>query len=285
MLPRLLARLPNYLSAFGIVHGLRLAWAVERWPARDDRSRRRALAVPGLGAPVQLRRSVSDHAIFWQCLVMRQYDLDRYPHARRLDEAYRAELAAGRRPVVVDCGANIGLATLWFARRFPEAVVVAIEPDAGNFALLEANTRHLGERVQCVRGAVWPESTALEIENPESGSAAFRVRPAQPGETGTVAAYSVADLARLGGDGALLVVKIDIEGAQSRLFEAGTEWVGRAHLVTLELDDWLMPWAGTSRSFFACLSRHPYEYLLGGESIFCFRDAGAPAAVSAAAVA
>jgi len=43
-------------------------------------------------------------------------------------------------------------------------------------------------------------------------------------------------------------------------------------LLTLELDDWLMPWQGTSRSFFRCVSRYAFDYLIGGESIFCFRD-------------
>ena len=52
--------------------------------------------------------------------------------------------------------------------------------------------------------------------------------------------------------------------------------MGRTALITLELDDWLMPWQGTSRNFFSCLSRYPFDYLLGGESIFCFRDLGQP---------
>jgi hypothetical protein len=67
-------------------------------------------------------------------------------------------------------------------------------------------------------------------------------------------------------------VKIDIEGAQGKLFKSNTEWVTNSHLITLELDDWLMPWQGTSRAFFSCLSKYPFDYLLGQESIFCFRD-------------
>ena len=269
---KLAIRLPKYLKRFGGGAGLRLATAIER-EQPEERRRRVAHRVPGFDAPVYLRRTVSDHSIFWQCLVMQQYDLDRFPHTRRLDEAYRAELATGRSPVIVDCGANIGLSALWLARRFPRATIVAVEPEADNFAMLQANTAHLGERVRCVQGGVWSETTPLKIDNPGSGSAAFRVRPARADEEGTVAAYSIDDLHRQGGDGMLLAVKLDIEGSQATLFQANTDWVGRAHLITLELDDWLIPWAGTSRSFFSCLSAHPFEYLLGGESVFCFRDA------------
>ena len=271
---KLLSRLPKYAQRFGPIDGTRLALAVERVRS-NDRSRRVSLPVPGLDAPVHLRRTVSDSSIFWQCLVMQQYDFDRFAHSRRLEETYRTEVAAGRSPVIVDCGANIGLSALWFARRFPRATIVAVEPDDDNFAMLQANTAHLGDRVRCVQGGVWSETTPLKIDNPGSGSAAFRVRPARAGEEGTVAAYSIDDLHRRGGGGLLLAVKIDIEGSQATLFQANVDWVSKAQLITLELDDWLMPWAGTSRNFFACLSRHPFEYLLGGESIFCFRDAAA----------
>ena len=76
----------------------------------------------------------------------------------------------------------------------------------------------------------------------------------------------------MAGVNAPLIVKIDIEGAQAQLFSANTEWVARTRLISLELDDWLMPWQGTSRSFFSCISRYPFDYLIHGESIFCFRD-------------
>ena len=268
------SRWPKYLQRFGVSDGLRLAVAIEQ-AQPNDRQSRVAYRVPGFSAPVHLRHTVSDHAIFWQCIVMQQYDIDRFPHSRRLDETYAAEVAAGRSPVIVDCGANIGLSVLVFAQRFPRATIVAVEPDAQNFEMLQANTAHLGDRVRCVRGGVWPDTTPLKIENPDSGSAAFRVRPARAGDEGTVEAYSIDDLCRRGGSGLLLAVKIDIEGSQAKLFQANTGWVGQAHLITLELDDWLMPWEGTSRSFFACLGGQPFEYLLGGESIFCFRDAAA----------
>ena len=70
------------------------------------------------------------------------------------------------------------------------------------------------------------------------------------------------------------IVKIDIEGGQGPLFETNTEWVKDTQLIALELEDWLFPWQGTSRSFFRCISRYSFDYLLGRENIFCFRDFG-----------
>ena len=141
---KLVSRFPNYLRRFGKRAGLRRATTIKREQPKE-RCRRIACRVSEFDAPVYSRCTVSGHSIFWKCLVMQQYDLDRFSHIERLEEAYRAELAAGRLPVIVDCSANIGLSALWFARRFPHATIIAIEPDTDNFAMLQANTAHVGE--------------------------------------------------------------------------------------------------------------------------------------------
>jgi FkbM family methyltransferase len=42
-------------------------------------------------------------------------------------------------PVILDCGANLEVATLYFKRRFPRARIVAFEPNPDMFALLQEN--------------------------------------------------------------------------------------------------------------------------------------------------
>ena len=264
-------RLPNYVKRYGWADGVRLSFGIERkLPVQS--AHRQTWRVPGLAAPVYLRDSVADHSIFWQSMVKEQYSIDRFPHALRLDDVYHAAHAAGTTPLIIDCGANFGLSVLCFAQRFPQARIVAVEPDTANFEMLRLNTAHLGERVLCVKAGVWPSSGWLRIRNPESGSAAFRVDECPADTPGAMRACTVDELCELGGARDPLIVKLDIEGSQAHLFKANTQWVTRAGLITLELDDWLMPWAGTSQSLFACIGQQPYEYLLGGESIFCFRD-------------
>jgi FkbM family methyltransferase len=47
-------------------------------------------------------------------------------------------------PVIIDCGANIGLATLYFKMNFPNAIVTAFEPDPNIFALMKENIETFG---------------------------------------------------------------------------------------------------------------------------------------------
>lgn len=42
-------------------------------------------------------------------------------------------------PTILDCGSHIGLSIAWFKRRFPQARIIAFEPDPQNFQLLQAN--------------------------------------------------------------------------------------------------------------------------------------------------
>jgi hypothetical protein len=104
-----LARVPNHLRSFGPWHGLRLLFTMEMTAPRGGVPV--AHPVPGFGA-VWLRPTVGDHSVFWQCLVLRQCELGGMPHAARLMGAYHAMLATGRTPVIVDCGANIGMSVM-----------------------------------------------------------------------------------------------------------------------------------------------------------------------------
>ncbi len=262
---------PNFIREFGLVNGISLLFRIVKDLPRTSSTIHR-YRIPGYVEDVFLRDTVADHATFKQCLVSNQYDFLNLPQAERLNHAYRSTLESGRQPLIIDGGANIGLATLWFARHFPEALIVAIEPDEDNFEILQKNTQHLGTRVSLIKGGLWPRSARLCITNPDAGAAAFRVAELPEGSSGGVMAYSIDDICSRASNPCPLIVKLDIEGAQAHLFSDNTAWVSRADLITLELDDWLLPWQGTSRNFFRCLSQYPFDYLINKESIFCFRD-------------
>ncbi len=268
---RLLSKIPNYVRRFGLIHGLRLLFQIERrLPPNSNRIRKYVL--PNFPAPVYLRDSIADHAIFWQCLVIEQYDFTKFPQQSRLMAAYE-DIKRSHSPLIIDCGGNIGLAAAWYAQKFPDAIIYTVEPDKDNLEILKLNTAHFGDRIKHLHGAIWNEPGRLRIINPESPSAAFRVEFTESrASDNSIHAYTIDSICSLARVKNPLIVKIDIEGAQRSLFRSNTNWVNNTHLISLELDDWLMPWEGTSRTFFSCISRYSFDYLLGGESIFCFRD-------------
>jgi len=266
-----LSRLPNYIKRFGPFDGFRLLFQVERILLKTSETLRK-YRFHGHPGPVYLRETISDHSIFWQCIVRRQYDMHRFHQSDRLARVYREQVQRGISPLIIDCGGNIGLATLDLATLFPEATIYVIEPDEANLEILKLNTSYFGKRVVPLKGGIWNESGILRIINPEAGSSAFRVSTTTDHSDGALQAYTINDICRLAGVEFPFIVKIDIEGAQANLFKNNTRWVQNTHLIMLELDDWLMPWRGTSRPFFSCISQYPFDYLISGETIFCFRD-------------
>jgi len=265
-----LKKSPNYFSVFGIFGGLRLYIAME-WLTNWKTNQHKTVTLPNTKAPITLRRVISDYSAFFCCLVAPQYTLDFFPQKTYLESVYHKMLRDGRRPLIIDAGANIGMSALYFAEAYPDALVFAIEPDYDNFQLLVENTRAYDGQIIPFHGGIWPRNAGLIIDNPDAGSQHFRTRDAPPLATEHIASITVNEvLARTGADEVLLA-KIDIEGAQEMLFKENTEWVAQTHLIILELDDWKFPWGGTSRPFFSCVSKYSFDYLLRGENIFCFQ--------------
>lgn len=268
-----LFRWPNYIRTFGFHRGSTIFAKVELGLGGEDAGNL-ALKVPGLAGPMRLRRNVSDLATFWQVMVKEEYSIASFPQKKRLLEKYSERVAAGQRPLIVDCGANVGCAAVWFASKFEHAQVIAVEPDADNFAMLVANARPYSN-IKCVRGAVWTGRGQLVVTNREGGAAGLRVTEvAEIDGLQPVEAYSLEDILMMSSTNAPMIVKIDIEGAEAQLFEANTDWVARTDLIIVELHDWLIPWGGTSRPLMRCVSQIPFDYVFQGENFFFFRDFG-----------
>jgi hypothetical protein len=88
--------------------------------------------------PVYFRAGESDVAGFRQVFQDRAYSRS----DPRLSARYQSILKAGKIPTIVDAGANVGAASLWFLQQFPEAAVVAIEPEPGNLSVLRKNAEN-----------------------------------------------------------------------------------------------------------------------------------------------
>ncbi len=122
----------------------------------------------GVG-PVTLRLDNSDADVFRQVFRYREYDLKGTGQWPRVQAAYEALLAAGKRPIIIDAGANVGASTLYFATTYPEAIVVAIEPDAENLELCRRNTRSC-PNVRLVEAGLGGEAGLVELRGGENGS-------------------------------------------------------------------------------------------------------------------
>jgi FkbM family methyltransferase len=119
---------------------------------------------------------------------------------------------------ILDCGANIGLATLFFAQHYPSAVIDAFEPDPANYALLQANLApYQRPGLQLHPAAVWTQDTLLTLHQDGAEASSVMARP------GDAAQASVQVQARALGpylNRPVAMLKMDIEGAETAVLQA-----------------------------------------------------------------
>lgn len=181
--------------------------------------------LPDLRHPVTLRAGTSDAAVFLQVFVQRQgyFPVDGTPK------------------FIVDAGANIGLASVCLANRFPGSMVVSLEIDPSNFAALANNCRRYPAVVPMQVG-LWSHAATLAIENPEADSWAFRTVEVAPDTPGAIQAIGVADVMERFGKDRIDVLKIDIEGAENELFSADiSEWIDHIGMLAIEIHERIRP--------------------------------------------
>jgi FkbM family methyltransferase len=261
--------LPNYVKSFGPVAGLSLMWRV----AVLDRAGAQAPApimVPGLGE-IWLRAALHDHSIFQQVWIKREYDLAAAAprHFTAIQQRYQAALDSGRKPLILDAGAHIGLSVLWWRHLFPGARIVAIEPSSANLAVLKRNVAGL-EDVIVLHAALSAEAGSLRIASTVAGGSAVRLNAEGTGED--VPAITVSDALAAAEAEEILLAKIDIEGGEAGLFSGNLAWLDQTHALAVETHDWLYPGEGTSRTLFAAIAARHFDFLTHGENILLFRN-------------
>ena len=97
-------------------------------------------------------------------------------HAIFVQEIYRFE-ARSDSPVILDCGANIGLSVLYLKELHPSARITAFEPDPVAFQTLEHNVACRGyTNIRLEPKAVWTASTDLLFapDGADGGGCALR---------------------------------------------------------------------------------------------------------------
>lgn len=81
-----------------------------------------------------------------------------------LNELYRFSTSSSQ-PVILDCGANIGLSVLWLAKNYPEATILAFEADPFLFRMLQLNMELNNIKAALRNEAVWNQNTSLNFSS------------------------------------------------------------------------------------------------------------------------
>lgn len=238
----------SYARTFGVRRGLAAALKVSAMRRGFLR-----LSIPQSRSRIAVRGGTSDVQTFEQVFLANESDYSFEP--RKTPR------------VIVDGGANAGYASIYFANRFPDAHIIAIEPEASNFELLSLNTADY-PNVRLVRSGLWSRRTVLKIENPSEAHWAFRVDEGEGAEA--IPAITMEDVLELSPTGAVDILKLDIEGAEREVFRGDPKWLERVDALIVELHDRVRP--GCSELVLSAAARYGFQTTFRGEHVILTRS-------------
>jgi FkbM family methyltransferase len=249
--------LTRYARCFGGIQGP-LLYLLS--PTQQFKGRLVEATVPGTDVKLQLRVGTSDISVFNGMFCWQEYGWD-FENPPR---------------TIVDAGGYTGISAVYFAIRFPDARIIAIEPSESNFRLLVRNTARF-KNIQPVHAALWPRSGSLVLNDPGSGAWGLQVGEANPegasGQTGEskhpVRAITVTDIIRDYGLDRIDLLKVDIEGSEREVFGDSVGWIDQVDAICMELHDRFK--TGCSRSFFKAVDDFPVEFWRG-ENVLVMRQ-------------
>ncbi len=166
-------------------------------------------------------------------------------------------------PRIIDCGANVGIVTLYYKRAFPASRLTAFEadPDIARALALNVSENKLSQ-VDVVAAAVWIENGEVSFakEGSDSGSVDTEYHGTESPRV-TVPAIRLRDF--LGREDKVDLLKLDIEGAEHRVLADAEPELHRVRALALELHEF----DARNRRIPATLSlleRNGYRYAHGG---------------------
>src|SRR5258708_1829889 len=121
--------------------------------------------------------SVGDKGVIEQIFQNQDYELGHFKLTERLMKLGETESRRGRELLIIDAGANIGAAALYFSFRFSGSRVIAIEPEKKNCELLRMNCA--GLNIAVVEAALGCEAGKSFLRDPGLSDWGFRT-----GDTG-----------------------------------------------------------------------------------------------------
>lgn len=215
--------------------------------------------------------SISDYWTVSQVFFDQDYSLEgiaRYAEIQQMHDL----LSGDKRSLILDLGANIGASARYLSLNWPAAVLWCVEPSTRNVELLRCNA---GEATRIFHAAIGGSDGYCIIENPSSKPDGFRISR-HVGDTS-------ADMVELLSMQSIMkqiwaagckpfILKIDIEGAESELFQDVEQWLGDWPVVMVEIHDWMLPGSASSANVLKAFAEHGRDVIIRGSTLVAIRN-------------
>jgi FkbM family methyltransferase len=181
-----------------------------------------AISLRGNSAPFFLRLGNSDWMSLDEIFIRRAYSAVRNLHL-------------GSEPNILDLGANVGFSARFWRSEFPNACIIAVEPDEGNLAMCRHNMKGHEFRFILIGACAGGQRRFANLDTSDGGWG-IKMKANEGTGNGSVEVLTIPDiLERAGHQGAIHLLKCDIEGAEREVFKCCATWIHRVRNIVIEL--------------------------------------------------
>jgi len=185
------------------------------------RNKKEKIYISTLGAELYLRSSTLDLFTFQEVFVNNIYDI-KFPIKPK---------------TIIDAGANIGLASVFFHLKYPDAKIVGIEIDTKNYESILKNTKHIPD-YKVIKKGLFNKNGFFKVLDLYNASNSFQIKEVAENETFDIESITINQIIKENNWEFVDLLKIDIEGAEKELFESNFEnWIPKVKIIAVETHD------------------------------------------------
>ena len=180
-----------------------------------------SISLDGLSHPFQLRPNSSDVTTFKHIFAHDDYGFEFEPPIK----------------TIIDAGANIGLASIYFANKYPEVEIICIELDPVNYGLLKVNTEKYPS-IETINAGLWHNKETLKFKYEGVSHWGYKVDNDLNDGSVSVDSITMTELISRYDLQSIDILKIDIEGSEVELFSKNYEsWLPKVKYLVIETHD------------------------------------------------
>ncbi len=189
------------------------------------KNNKEAIYLPQLKRTIYLRKDTKDNETFEEIFLTNLYNLHLPIEPK----------------TIVDAGANVGLASLFFRMKYPDAAIVAIEIEDRNVEAVKKNTEGFNN-FDLKHNALFNRKAFFTIEDPYNATNSFQIKEVSSEELADIVSITLDEVLQTKAWDTIDILKIDIEGAEKQLFESDYQnWLPKTKIIMIETHDRMVP--------------------------------------------
>lgn len=196
--------------------------------------------------PILVRTNISDFLIFEQVFFSEEFNLP----------------ISLKPKLIIDGGAYVGYVSIFFANKFPNAEIIAIEPDESNFKMLKRNTSYY-PNIKLIKAGLWHKNAYIKIKDLDTVKCMFQIEDSTREEG--LKSVTIDEILKNSHHQNIDILKLDVEGSEKEVFSDNYEWLSKVNVLIVELHDRYRP--GCSKVFYSAIKKHDFKEFRSGENV------------------